>query len=223
MMHTGITSGCATCHETGKSFSGVTIVTRPTRRSEPPATGDCSGCHSSTTSFTTGVSGGKPANHIPTTAACTLCHTNPASYKPGAMNHTGITSGCTTCHAASVTGTPFYGVTPKPQGTGHIPTTADCATLSQVHHRVRSGNADGAHRHHHRLRDLPRHRQELHRGDDQDAPANHIPIRRARARPATPPTNFTTFAGTAMNHSRYRLRVYDLPRRVADRHDRSPG
>ena len=69
---------CATCHETGKSFTGVPIVTRPTAAQDPnhPSTGDCGTCHSSTTSFATGVSGGKPANHIPTTQACTLCHTN---------------------------------------------------------------------------------------------------------------------------------------------------
>ena len=44
------------------------------------------------------------------------------------MNHSGITSGCTTCHAAGASGTAFTGVTPKPQGSGHIPTTADCAS-----------------------------------------------------------------------------------------------
>ena len=97
---------CATCHETGKSFTGVTIVTRPTAAQDPahPPTGDCGTCHSSTTSFATGVTG-KPANHIPTTQACTLCHTSlPASYKPGVMNHAGISSGCTTCHAVGASG-----------------------------------------------------------------------------------------------------------------------
>jgi len=39
-----------------------------------------------------------------------------------------IASIARTCHAASATGTAFTGVTPKPQGSGHIPTTADCAT-----------------------------------------------------------------------------------------------
>ena len=84
-------TSCATCHETGKSWFGVTIVTRPTPVQDPnhPTTGECATCHTSTTSFTTGVTGGKPANHIPTTAACTLCHTNTITFKPGVMNHTG--------------------------------------------------------------------------------------------------------------------------------------
>ena len=113
---------------TGKSFTGVAIVTRPTAAQDAahPPTGDCGTCHSSTTSFTTGVTG-KPANHIPTIQACTLCHTSlPGSYKPGVMNHSGISSGCTTCHAAGGTGQAFFGVTPLPQGSGHIPTNADC-------------------------------------------------------------------------------------------------
>ncbi len=118
MNHTPVAgTPCATCHETGKSWYGVTIVTRPTAAQDPyhPATGECGTCHTSTTSFGTVTS--KPANHVPTTAACTLCHANlPASYKPGVMNHSGISSGCTTCHAVGAAGTPFYGVTPLPQG-----------------------------------------------------------------------------------------------------------
>ena len=141
MVHTGITSGCATCHDTGKSFTGVTNLKT------------------------------KPTNHVPTTATCETCHsaTNFTTFAGTAMSHSGIASGCTTCHAAAPTGTPFAGVTPKPQGSGHIPTTADCATCHKSTTRVRSGDADEAHRHHQRLRDLPRDGEELHRGDDRDA------------------------------------------------------
>ena len=60
---------CAKCHEGGLSFVGTpAVVTRPTAAQDAahPPTGDCGTCHSSTTSFTTGVTG-KPANHIPTT------------------------------------------------------------------------------------------------------------------------------------------------------------
>ena len=48
---------CATCHETGKSFTGVAIVTRPTAAQDAnhPSTGDCGTCHTSTISFTTGM------------------------------------------------------------------------------------------------------------------------------------------------------------------------
>ena len=48
------------------------------------------------------------------------------------MNHAGIGSGCTVCHAAAPSGIAFVGVTPVSQGSGHIPTAADCATLPQV-------------------------------------------------------------------------------------------
>ena len=139
MVHTGITTGCATCHDTGKSFTGVTNLKT------------------------------KPSNHVPTSAACETCHSasNFTTFAGTAMNHSGIASGCTTCHAASVTGTPFAGVTPKPQGSGHIPTTADCATCHK------STTAFGPGRrwctgHHQRMRDLPRDRKELLRGDDRD-------------------------------------------------------
>ena len=88
MQHTGITSGCATCHDTGKSFTGVTNLKT------------------------------KPANHVPTTATCETCHvaSNFTSFAGTAMKHTGISTGCTTCHAAGATGTAFFGVTPLPQG-----------------------------------------------------------------------------------------------------------
>ncbi len=194
---------CATCHETGKSFYGVTIVTRPTPAADPnhPLTGDCGGCHSSTTSFSTGVSGGKPANHIPTTQACTLCHTNPSSYKPGVMNHTGISSGCTTCHAVGATGTPFYGVTPKPQGTGHIPTSSDCAMCHKsttafgpgtlmVHTGITSGCAT--------CHDTGKSFTGV--TNLKTKPSNHVPTS-ATCETCHSASNFTTFAGTAMNHS----------------------
>ena len=196
-------TSCATCHETGKSWFGVTIVTRPTATQDPnhPTTGECATCHTSTTSFTTGVTGGKPANHIPTTAACTLCHTNTITFKPGVMNHTGITSGCTTCHAASTTGTVFTGVTPKPQGAGHIPTTADCATCHTSTTAFGPGTAMNHAGISQRLRDLPRHGQELHRGDHlRTKPANHIPSTTA-CETCHAAANFKSFAGTPMNHA----------------------
>jgi len=119
---------CATCHEAGKTWFGVTTVNRPTAAQDPnhPTTGDCTTCHTSTTSFSVGVA--KPANHIPTTQVCALCHADTTSFKSAVMNHTGIASGCTTCHAASATGVAFTGITPLSQGAGHIPTGADCVT-----------------------------------------------------------------------------------------------
>ena len=76
MNHSGITGNCASCHETGKTWYGVTMVDRPTKAQDAnhPTTGDCSTCHASTTSFVVDTSGGKPPNHIPTSQSCSLCH-----------------------------------------------------------------------------------------------------------------------------------------------------
>ncbi len=127
MSHTGIFSGCATCHgfnNVGIAFSGVTpkpqtISPTHTAAGNTP----CESCHSSTTSFAIATGGTKPANHLPTTATCSLCH-NGANYYPGIMNHTGIASGCATCHNGQV----FAGVTPVSKPVNHLPTAAACET-----------------------------------------------------------------------------------------------
>jgi hypothetical protein len=115
-------AACATCHETGRSYTGVTIVTRPTAAQDAahPTTGECGTCHTSTTSFTAGV-GAKPSNHIPTTQACALCHTTPGNYNLATMSHTGITSGCATCHASGMS---FANINPTGPPAKHIPTGA---------------------------------------------------------------------------------------------------
>ena len=161
-------TACATCHETGRSYFGVTIVTRPTPAQDRihPSTGDCGTCHT-TSSFA--VASVLPANHLPTAQACALCHTSLPSYKPGIMNHTGIGSGCTTCHAASAGGIAFVGVTPVPQGSGHIPTAADCATCHASTVKFGPGTAMNHAGDQRRLRDLPRERQEFRRCEDRHA------------------------------------------------------
>jgi hypothetical protein len=110
---------CSTCHEGGKSFFGGKVVTRPTAQQDPshPLTGECSTCHTGTTTFALPGSA-KPANHIPTTQACALCHTTPGNYTVAVMNHQGITSGCATCHGPGRT---FGNLKPKTQPAGHIP------------------------------------------------------------------------------------------------------
>ena len=196
----------------------MTIVTRPTPAMDPghPPTGDCGTCH--TTSSFVVAGGAKPTNHIPTTAACTLCHTNPASYKPGVMNHTGIASGCTTCHAAGPTGTPFYGVTPKPQGSGHIPTTADCATCHtsttafgpgtlMVHTGISTGCAT--------CHDTGKSFTGV--TNLKTKPTNHVPTT-AACETCHSATNFTTFAGTAMSHSGIASGCTTCHAACADRH-----
>jgi hypothetical protein len=124
MNHAAVTSiPCATCHEVGKSFFGVTIVTRPA--APHPTSGDCSQCHGSTTSFNTNSL--RPANHIPTNAPCAQCHTNPNDYSqysaPG--THIGVTD-CLSCHGPAVAGT-FANIKITSTGTNHFPSGAlDC-------------------------------------------------------------------------------------------------
>ncbi len=127
MNHTGITGNCASCHETGKTWYGVTMVDRPTKAQDAshPTTGDCSACHSSTTSFSVDVSGGKPANHIPTSQPCSLCHGDPGDYSIYKMDHTGITNNCTQCHGPGLS---FANIVPKEPPPKHIPTTTACET-----------------------------------------------------------------------------------------------
>jgi hypothetical protein len=146
--------GCITCHN-GQAFYGVTPVTKvsghvPTtanceacHTATDPVPGGfafviatfnhaasgnpnavdgshgCVSCHNGTNAT------GKATGHVPTTAACDLCHkTTDANFTMAVMNHSGITSGCTACHS----GQTFVGVTPvaKPAGVAHIPTTQDC-------------------------------------------------------------------------------------------------
>ena len=133
---------CVSCHEAGKSFAGVTVTTRPPP--PHPATGDCSTCHSSTSTF--GGLSELPPNHIPTSQPCSQCHTNQADFSIYTMSHAGITAGCANCHGAGLS---FVNMAPP--------------TLKEI-------------------------------------PANHIPTASMPCESCHSTTNFTTFAGTAMNH-----------------------
>jgi hypothetical protein len=130
MNHAAVTGiVCSTCHETGRSFFGVTMVTRPTAAQDPahPPTGECSTCHASTVSFTAGITA-LPANHIPTAAPCAQCHTGGtfAMTISNAAIHIGIASGCTSCHAAGPAPRMFLNVAPRAQVAAHIPTSSSC-------------------------------------------------------------------------------------------------
>ena len=131
----GAVSGCQSCHESAPYLGMVASTASTAGDSRPtafdanhPTTGDCSGCHTTTPTFTSNVtSGSKPTNHIPTSAACTQCHTtagNYALYVMGTTGHTGITNNCAQCHAYGLS---FYNMAPptlkQPAtgSTGHIP------------------------------------------------------------------------------------------------------
>jgi hypothetical protein len=146
MNHTGIFSGCATCHgfqNVGIAFYGVTPKPQTISATHTSAgMTPCESCHTSTSSFTVATGGSKPSNHLPTTAACSLCH-NGASYYPGVMNHTGISSGCTTCHNGQV----FAGVTPVSKPVNHLATSRPCETCHTTSNTSPGGFSGGTMNH----------------------------------------------------------------------------
>jgi hypothetical protein len=139
--HTGITSGCAQCHDQGKPNAALPVP----GFTHPETNGlDCSSCHKTNawkpatfdhTGITNGcakchdVGGTYPAlpvpgfTHPPTNGLdCSSCHKTTA-WKPATFDHTGITSGCAKCH--DVGGT--YPALPVP-GFTHPPMNgADCS------------------------------------------------------------------------------------------------
>jgi hypothetical protein len=140
MDHTGTTGACNTCHN--GSYTAVNAQAKPAT-GHIPTTASCDVCHRTTAWMPlitpyghSGVAAGtcstchiasyanisvKPANHIPTNAACDACHTLVA-WTPlkTPYSHTGITAGsCTTCHVSS------YALMDYKQA-NHIPTSASC-------------------------------------------------------------------------------------------------
>ena len=139
-IHSGITSGCSSCHETNYVWMGMsnypispTVLTpganytgfntRPVAAPSTfsvadaahPATGDCGSCHSGTNFFTGQA---KPAGHIPTSlSTCSTCHVVPGDFSVAGLTtnkatmHTGITSNCIACHSAGTGFGPFAGCT----------------------------------------------------------------------------------------------------------------
>ena len=86
-----------------------------------PTSGDCSGCHTTTPTFATDVTAGKPANHIPTTAPCAQCHTSSGNYALYSVTgtHQGVTT-CLNCHGPTVASS-FANVTITTTPANHIP------------------------------------------------------------------------------------------------------
>ena len=155
MSHTGITTGCASCHG-GQSFQGATVVAKPATHiattaacetchsssstsiggfaapnwtmSHSGITTGCASCHGGQT-FSTGVTPvGQISGHVSTTAACENCHTStatPGGFATWKMSHTGITTGCANCHLTSGDQT-VGNSTVKGEPAGHIVVTAAC-------------------------------------------------------------------------------------------------
>ncbi|MDE2158649.1 MAG: hypothetical protein KGJ30_06985, partial [Burkholderiales bacterium] len=156
-IHAGITSGCTACHEASDVWMGMAAYpiapatltagasytgfqTRPVSAAGPyniadpahPASGDCAGCHASTTAFT-GVD--KPANHIPyaATAACNACHqSSDYSVMPTLTaihaNAPSTSANCAQCHgsAAATFAIPAANFSIVGLPSNHIPTSSSC-------------------------------------------------------------------------------------------------
>src|SRR5437762_3479434 len=128
-------SSCATCHESAPYLGMMASSATAWGDSRPqafdkvhPATGDCSGCHTTTPTFATDMtSAAKPANHIPTSAPCTQCHTTAGNNTLYSVTgtHQGVT-GCLSCHGSTVA-TTFVNITLVTNPSNHIPFgTLDC-------------------------------------------------------------------------------------------------
>ncbi len=203
MNHTGIVSGCATCHGAagvGIPFYGVTPTFQSSSH-QPTGSTPCESCHSSTTSFAVATGGTKPANHLPTTAACSVCHGTP--YYPGIMNHAGagIVSGCATCHNGQV----FVGVTPVSKPVNHLPTAAACETChtAPVSTPPTPGGFAGGKMNHTGIVSgcTNCHNGQVFAGiSPVSKPGTHLPTSLA-CETCHSTSNFITFSGTQMNHT----------------------
>jgi cell pole-organizing protein PopZ len=129
--HLSVTSlTCQSCHETA-AYLGMHPSTNTTAAdSRPSATldkahpvsGDCGQCHDTTTFANSAL---RPANHIPTNAPCSQCHTTAGNYAAYSVTgvHQGVTS-CLSCHGATLT---FANITTVGKPANHMPIgTLDC-------------------------------------------------------------------------------------------------
>ncbi len=133
--HTGITTGCASCHNgtlaTGRPADTFHVKVKTTAACETchvstlawtpvntidhtqlTTTTPCSSCHNGT------IANAKPADtiHNQTTTDCVNCHTT-TSWIVTTFDHTGFTGACNSCH---------NGTTAVGKSTGHFLTTRDC-------------------------------------------------------------------------------------------------
>ena len=121
--HAFVPGACNTCHDSkvgGPFYLGAStpaLQDRPashlTSSNAQEVTGDCSGCHNTTSWVTTVL----PAGHMPNPGSqgCSVCHTaigtTEASYATlasVAVLHTGITGNCGLCHGATTAALTWY-------------------------------------------------------------------------------------------------------------------
>jgi hypothetical protein len=136
MNHTGITSGCATCHA-GNSFAGVTPKAKSAAHI-PTTVAVCETCHASTLTATGDFARGQ-MNHVGIGAGCAACHdngrvfavTSPALVtKPatGPPNHIATTQPCEVCHSPAATAVGDFASRVKMNHVGIIGDCNSCHT-----------------------------------------------------------------------------------------------
>jgi len=143
---------------------------------------DCGTCHGIGTAVRATA---KPANHILSTNQCASCHT-PIAWSPAVnFDHTQVRGSCSTCH---------NGVMAQGRGPTHIVTDLEC---DACHTTLTWGGAVFSHR------GVTSNCASCHNGVSATGmPPTHIPV----GTPPTPcegchsTTNFTTWAGTKINH-----------------------
>lgn len=131
--HTGLISGCATCHNgvaaTGKRSnhvvtsapcetchkSGVTFA--GARMNHTGLVANCVRCHSGA------IATGKPARHVVTNAPCETCHKSTMTFAGARVDHASLTATCISCHNGAVA----EGRPPR-----HLLTTAPCDTCHRT-------------------------------------------------------------------------------------------
>ncbi|MGE0115481.1 MAG: hypothetical protein AB7T07_11460 [Steroidobacteraceae bacterium] len=196
--HAEARGSCTTCHN-GVQAQGKSATHMNTDL-------QCDVCHS-TLSWSGAL--GMPSNHIPLPAAdgtnCGLCHLNGNDYSTATMNHINISSNCAQCHGAGKSFTnmapPVLKVLPGNHipvgGTAcescHSPTNFTTFSGTVMNHAVVSSTACSA-----------CHGAGLSFVGSPPVvtePGNHIPIGTTACENCHSRTNFTTFSGTAMNHT----------------------
>ncbi|MDB6100470.1 MAG: hypothetical protein JWO52_469, partial [Gammaproteobacteria bacterium] len=141
---------------------------------------DCSACHGIGTSVR---ATGKSANHILSTEACDSCHATVAWVPAVNFDHAQTHGSCSTCH---------NNVQAQGKGPQHLSTNLECSACHSTiswsgaifNHEGISGGCAQCH----------------NRQTATGLPDAHIPTGGAPCESCHSPTNFTTFAGTAMNH-----------------------
>ncbi len=140
---------CNSCH-TSNDYAVMPTLAN-IHANAPSTTNNCAQCHGpAAASFAIPAANfsivGLPANHIPTTASCELCHVGPGSsitvlpvgngakFSGSLMSHNGIGSNCVACHVTAGTPVNFAGIArivgmppTSPMGSGsHIPSSSVC-------------------------------------------------------------------------------------------------